>query len=169
MLFRSIPDENGDIWDTKPLTGLSVHFGPPCWDGDVIMSHGFDHYGLLTVKTYFEAEHIANADSLPEPHHILQLSFNYHDVDLETVLQPLLNDSTLWTHVSFLHIGCSKDILALGYRVGRFLSKALVQLPDTRLHTLHLGGECVTALSADRKSTRLNSSHSGESRMPSSA
>ena len=45
----------------------------------------------------------------------------------------------------------------------------LVPSTETYLSTCPLGGVSKATAPADRKSTRLNSSHSGESRMPSSA
>ena len=57
----------------------------------------------------------------------------------------------------------------LGALEGRQLNKVLLLPPDyTRLYS---GAGKITAVyyEADRKSTRLNSSHSSQSRMPSSA
>ena len=64
-------------------------------------------------------------------------------------------------------------------RTGEICEQLAARIPQFRVIThpvnLKLGGAMRTGLSAstkdivDRKSTRLNSSHSGESRMPSSA
>ena len=52
---------------------------------------------------------------------------------------------------------------------GYYLSAQSTQCRDHELDVTHVSSECQPRGGTDRKSTRLNSSHSGESRMPSSA
>ena len=55
-------------------------------------------------------------------------------------------------------------VIAVGSRLGDFATGSRALFPQARLVQLNVG-----AFDADRKSTRLNSSHVSESRMPSSA
>ena len=64
---------------------------------------------------------------------------------------------------------CSTDAIVLVPEGDTTVVRVLVARPEAAHARMRVDMECAFLVCLDRKSTRLNSSHSGESRMPSSA
>ena len=89
-----------------------------------------------------------------------QLKGWWHVANVNATLRLEINDHS-WVHIQI--------VANIALRLLRLLTKHGVEPSLVRDYGMSRDDAEVTVMLGDRKSTRLNSSHSGESRMPSSA